>query len=127
MAKISGITSTISVGGQLISNDVVTITLNTAVGVQDITAIDNVAMARLALRADATGNISGIFNVAANMSHAMLKTPGSKATIIAYASAAATATFTAIYTNYNTSMAADGSLTWSADFELSSGTAVAWT
>lgn len=127
MAKISGITTAVTVGGNAISNDVTQITLNTAVGVQDITAVDNVAMARLALRADATGNISGVFNTAASMSHATLKTPGSKTTVFAYASAAATATFTAIYSNYNVTMAADGSLTWSCDFELSSGTAVAWT
>jgi hypothetical protein len=127
VAKISGITTAVTVGGQVISNDVTSITLNTSKGVQDITGVDNVAMARLELRSDATGTLTGVFNVAANMSHAQLKTPGSKATIFAYASAAATATFTAIYSNYNVEMADDGSLTWSSDFELSSGTAVAWT
>jgi hypothetical protein len=127
MAKTSGLTTAVTVGGQVISNDVQTIELDTPYGVEDITAVDNLAMARLTLRADAQGTMTGIFNTAANMSHVQLKTPGSKAVIIAYASAAATATFTAIFTNYALSMAADGSLTWSTNFQLSSGTAVAWT
>lgn len=127
MAKISGLTTAVTVGGQVISNDVTTITLDTPYGVEDITAVDNTAMARLILRADATGTLTGIFNTAASMSHAQLKTPGSKAVIFAYAAAAATATFTAIFTNYAVTMAQDGSLTWSASFQLSSGTAVAWT
>jgi hypothetical protein len=116
MAKTSGLTTAVTVGGQVISNDVQTIELDTPYGVEDITAVDNLAMARLTLRADAQGTMTGIFNTAANMSHVQLKTPGSKA-----------ATFTAIFTNYALSMAADGSLTWSTNFQLSSGTAVAWT
>jgi hypothetical protein len=115
------------VAGNAISNDVVTIELDTPYGVEDITAVDNTAMARLVLRADAQGTMTGIFNTAASMSHATFKTPGSKTVVIAYVAAAATATFTAIFTNYALSFAADGSLTWSTNFQLSSGTAVAWT
>lgn len=127
MAKTSGITTAITVAGNVISNDVTSIELDTPYGVEDITAVDNVAMARLVLRADATGTLNGIFNTAATLSHATLKVPGSKTFVIAYASAAAMATFTAITTNYAVSLAADGSLTWSCGFQLSSGTAVAWT
>lgn len=127
MAKTSGITTAVTVGGNVISNDVTSIELDTPYGVQDITGVDNVAMARLVLRADASGTLNGVFNTAASMSHATLKTPGSKTFVIAYAAAAATATFTAITTNYAVSMGADGSLTWSVNFQLSSGTAVAWT
>jgi hypothetical protein len=127
MAKTSGITTTVTVASNNISDDVTAIELDTPYGVQDVTAVDDVAMARLILRADATGTLSGVFNTASSMSHATLKTPGSKTFVIAYASAAATATFTAITTNYAVSMGTDGSLTWSVGFQLSSGTAVAWT
>jgi hypothetical protein len=125
MAKISGITTAITVGGSNISNDVTSIDLDTPYGVEDITAVDNVAMARLLLRADATGTLTGIFNAA--LSHAALKAPGIKTVVIAYAAAAATATFSAAFTNYHVVMAPDGSLVWDCNYQLSSGTAVAWT
>jgi len=126
VAKISGITTTVTVASNNISDDVTSFDIDTPYGVQDITAVDDVAMARLILRADATGTLNGIFNAAASMSHATLKTPGAKTFVIAFASAAATATFTAITSNYAVSMAADGSLTWSCAFQLSNATALAW-
>jgi hypothetical protein len=127
MAKTSGITTAVTIAGNVISNDVTSIDLDTPYGVEDITAVDNTAMARLLLRADATGSMTGIFNTAASMSHATFKTPGIKTVVIAYASAAATATFTAAFTNYHLVMAPDGSATWDVNYQLSSGTAVAWT
>lgn len=127
MAKISGITTAATIAGNVISNDITSITVDTPYGVQDITGLDKSAIERLLLRADATGTITGVFNVASSMSHATLKTPGSKTFVIAFASAAATATFTAVTTNYAVSMGADGSLTWSVNYQLSSGTALAWT
>jgi hypothetical protein len=127
MAKTSGLTTALTVAGNVISNDGLSITLDTPYGVQDVTGLDKSAMERILLRADATGTINGVFNTASSMSHATFKTPGSKSVVIAYASAAATATFTAVFTNYAVNLAADGSLTWSVNFQLSSGTAVAWT
>lgn len=127
MAKTSGITTTVTVASNAISDDVVSIDLDTPYGVQDITAVDDVAMARLILRADATGTLNGIFNTASSMSHATLKTPGAKTVVIAYAGGAATATFTAIFSNYAVTMGTDGSLTWSTNFALSNATALAWT
>ena len=125
MAKTSGLTASVTVAGNNISNDVTSIQLATPYGVQEISGIDQAAVARLTLRADCQGTLSGIFNTAASMSHATLKTPGSKTFVIAYPGA--TATFTAVTTDYTPSMAEDGSLVWSAPFSLSSGTAVAWT
>lgn len=125
MAKVSGLTSTVTVAGNDISSDITSIQLATPYGVQDISSIDLSATARLLLRADATGTLNGIFNTAALKSHATLKTPGSKTFVIAYPGA--TATFTAVTTDYTPSMAEDGTLVWSAPFQLSSGTAVAWT
>lgn len=125
MAKVSGLTTTVTVASNDISNDVTSINVDTPYGVQDITGLDKSAMERLVLRADATGTMNGVFNTSANKSHATLKTPGSKTFVIAYPGA--TLTFTAVTTNYAVTMGADGSLAWSVNFSLSSGTAAAWT
>ena len=125
MAKVSGIPTTVSVGGSAIGGDVGSLTLSTPYGVQDVTGIDKSAFERLLLRADAQLAINFFFNAA--LSHTALKTPGSKAIIIVFANSAATATFTAVQGDYSLSLGEDGSLTGSAPFQLSSGTAVAWT
>lgn len=125
MAKVSGLTTTLTVASNNISNDVTSLTVDTPYGVQDVTGLDKSAMERLMLRADCTGSATGVFNTTASMSHATLKTPGSKATVIGFPGA--TLTFTALWTNYAVSMGADGSLTWSANWALANGTAAAWT
>ncbi len=127
MAKVSGLPTTVSVGGNAIENDIGSLTLNTPYGVQDITGIDKSAFERLLLRADAQLTLNFFFNVTASRSHAALKTPGSKAVVIVFANAAATATFTAVQSDYSLTLGDDGSLTGSAPLQLSSGTAVAWT
>lgn len=125
MAKVSGITTTVTIAGNDISNDITSFTLDTPYGVQDITGLDKSAVERLLLRADASGTITGVHNTAANRIHATLKTPGTKTFVIAYPGA--TATFTAVTTNYALNMGTDGSLIPSCNWALSSGTAVAWT
>ncbi len=127
MAKTSGITTAVTIASNTISNDVRSITVDTPYGEQDITGLDKAAIERLLLRADVQGSLTGVFNTASSMSHATLKTPGSKTFVIAFAAAAATATFVANTTNYNVTMAEDGSLTWTVNFNLNSGTALAWT
>ena len=126
MAKVSGITTSVTVAGNDISNDVLSIDVSTPYGVQDITGLDKSAVERIMLRADCTGTINFAFNTASNRSHATLKTPGSKTFVIVYPGSA-TLTFTAVTTDYSLSMATDGSLTGSTPFQLSSGTAAAWT
>lgn len=125
MAKVSGLTTSVTVASNDISNDITSFTVDTPSGVQDVTGLDKSAMERILLRADCTGSLTGVFNTAASKSHATLKTPGSKTFVIVYPGTA-TLTFTAVTTNYALSMGADGSLTWSADWALSSGTAAAW-
>lgn len=125
MAKVSGLTTAVTVASNVISNDVTSVNVDTPYGVQDITGLDKSAVERLLLRADCTGSMTGVFNTAASMSHATLKTPGSKTVVIAYPGA--TLTFTAVFTNYAVTMGADGSLVWTVNFSLSSGTAAAWT
>jgi hypothetical protein len=126
MAKVSGLTTSVTVASNDISNDITSINVDTPYGVQDITGLDKSAVERLLLRADCTGTMNGVFNTTASKSHATLKTPGSKAIVIVYPGPA-TLTFTAVTTNYALSMGADGSLTWSCNWSLSSGTAAAWT
>ena len=126
MAKTSGITTSVTVASNNISNDITSINVDTPYGEQDITGLDKSAIERLLLRADCTGTMNGVFNIAASMSHATLKTPGSKTFVIVYPGTA-TLTFTAVTTNYALSMGDDGSLTWSVNWALSSGTAAAWT
>lgn len=126
MAKTSGLTTSVTVATKNISNDVTSISLATPYGVQDITGLDKSALERLVLRADCTGTMTGVFNTANDMSHAVLKTPGSKPFVVVFPGTA-TLTFTAVTTDYQVSMGTDGSLTWSVPFSLSSGTAAAWT
>jgi hypothetical protein len=126
MAKVSGLTTSVTVAGNNISNDVTSMNVDTPYGEQDITGLDKSAVERLLLRADCTGTLNGVFNIATSMSHATLKTPGSKTFVLVYPGSA-TLTFTAVTTNYAVASGADGSLTWSANWALSSGTAAAWT
>lgn len=125
MAVVSGLTSTVTVAGNDISSDVTAFTLDTPYGVLDISAVSQAATARLLLRADATGTLSGFLDTAGSKAHATLKTPGSKTFVLAYPGA--TATFTAVTSNYSLNVDADGSAPWSCNYALSSGTAVAWT
>jgi hypothetical protein len=99
---------------------------DTPYGSQEITGLDKSAVERLLLRADCTGSFVIAFNVDASRSHATFKTPGSKTFVILFGGAA-TATFTAITTNYALNVGPDGSITGGFNWALSSGTAVAWT
>jgi hypothetical protein len=125
LAKVSGLTTAVTVAGNVISNDVTSINIDQPYGEQDITGLDKSAVERLLLRADFQGSMTGVFNTTASMSHATFKTPGSKTFVLGLPGATATATCN--FTNYAVSMGTDGSLTWSVNFNLNSGTAVAWT
>lgn len=124
--KVSAITTTVTVASNNISNDVLSFSFNTPYGSQEITGLDKSAVERLLLRADCSGTLTFAFNVDASRSHATLKTPGSKTFVILFAGVA-TATFTAITTDYALAVAEDGSMVGTAPWALSSGTAVAWT
>lgn len=125
MAKVSGLTTSLTIAGNNISNDVTSFSVDTPYGVQDVTGIDKSAMERLLLRGDLSGTISGVFNTTASMSHATFKTPGSKSFVAAYPGA--TLTTTVLATNYALSMGDDGSLTWSVNIVLTGGSVPVWT
>lgn len=124
MAKVSGLTTTVTVAGNNISNDVTSMNADTPYGVQDVTGIDKSAFERLLLRGDLTGTLNGVFNTAASMSHATLKTPGQKTFVAAYPGA--TLTTTILTTNYAVTEGSDGSLTWSCNFVLTGGAVPVW-
>jgi len=126
LAKVSGLTTSVTVASKDISNDILSFTVDTPYGVQDVTGLDKSAMERIMLRADCSGSLNFAFNIAADRSHAVLKTPGSKTFVIVYPGPA-TLTFTAVTSNYALSMGADGSVTGSCNWALSNGTAAAWT
>lgn len=124
MAKVTGITTALTIGGNNISNDVTSFNVDTPYGVQDVTGIDKSAFERLLLRGDLSGTITGVFNTAASMSHATLKTPGSKAFVAAYPGA--TLTTTVLTTNYAVAESAAGELTWSVNVVLTGGSLPVW-
>jgi hypothetical protein len=124
MAKVSGLTTALTIAGNAISNDVTSFNVDTPYGVQDVTGIDKSAMERLLLRGDLQGSINGVFNTASSMSHATLKTPGEKSFVAAYPGA--TLTTTVISSNYAVNMAEDGSLTWSVNIVLTGGAVPVW-
>ena len=113
-----------------ISNDVTNVTFNQGQNLLDITGIDKSAMERIAALGDITVSISGVFNAASNMSHAVLSNLANTRTM-SYAVGGNSAsnpilTCEVLLGTYNLDRAADGSLTWSSDASLQSGTVPAW-
>lgn len=137
MAKTSGLGATVKVAdatgvSQTISNDVGDFTLSTPRAVQDVTGVDKSAHERILLLADATADLKGIFNAAANMSHAVLSTVPStsvvRAVSVAPTSNAATPIlpFNALFESYDITRAAAGELTWQAKCNLADGALPTW-
>jgi hypothetical protein len=134
MAKASGLTTSVTLdnsagAGKNISNDITSVSIATPRGVQEITGLDKSAVERLLLLADGTGSINGVFNTAADMSHAVIKTSVSSAatrTMVIVYPGPATLTLEVVITSYNVERGEDGSLKWSAEFALANGTAPAW-
>ena len=133
MAKESGIGMSIAVddsGGsaRTISNDITNFSLSTPRAVQDITGLDKSAVERLQLLADFTCEISGVFDDASNVAHAVFSTVPSS-------SVARTVTITisgqslpneTFFNDYALTRAATGELTWSCPGALSGGNVPTW-
>lgn len=134
MAKESGIGMTVTLddagaSARAITNDVVSLQVGTPRATQDVTGLDKAAHERLLLLADMTGSLNGIFNDAANLSHAVLKTvpaASSPTRTLAIAHSGQTLTGEVLVTDYSLNRGADGGLTWTAPFQLADGTAPAW-
>ncbi len=134
MAKENGLAwSTLSVddsGGTArdIRNDITNFEFATPKAVQDVTGIDKSAFERLLLLSDFSITMNGVFNDAANLSHAVLKTVSSTSVnrTISLGVSGQTLANECLITDYALTRADDGSLTWQAPAVLSDGTVPTW-
>ncbi|MGW1814068.1 hypothetical protein ACWCQM_10980 [Streptomyces sp. NPDC002125] len=134
MAKESGIGwTTCSVDDatgtpQDIRNDVTNLQFATPRAVQDVTGIDKAAMERLLLLADFSITMNGVFNDAANKSHAVFKTVPSTsvARTVSLAVSGQTLTNECLFTDYPLTRSDSGELTWAVPGVLSDGNVPTW-
>jgi hypothetical protein len=133
MAKQSGLGFAVSVDNaagslQVISNDITNFQFATPRGVQDITGVDKSAIERLLLLADFSATFNGVHNNAANLSHAVFKTvPSTSVTrTVTLVISSQTLSNETLFTDYASTRAQDGSLTWSAPGVLADGTVPTW-
>jgi len=113
---------------QAIKNDFTNLQFATPRGVQDITGIDKSAKETLLLLADFTVTGNGVFNGAANMSHAVFSTIPSTTvprlwTMVVNGKTLAP---TVNLTDYSLTRAAAGELTWSVPGILQNGVVPTW-
>ena len=136
MAKENGLGMTVTVddsagAGQAISNDILTVGITMPSGVQDVTGVNSSGMERLLLLADLQIALGGVFNDAANLSHAVFKNyrtlaAGQVGRTVSIVHSGQTLADEILFANYDLNRAADGSLGWSSTGSLSDGTAPAW-
>ncbi len=111
-----------------IINDLTNISFATPRGVQDVTGIDKSAMERLLLLADASVDLNGVFNPAADQSHAVFKTvpSSSVARTVTLTVSSQTLAGEYLFTDYALTRAGDGSFTFSAPGVLATGVVPTW-
>tara|TARA_Y100000310_G_scaffold332535_1_gene408302 strand:+ start:297 stop:701 length:405 start_codon:yes stop_codon:yes gene_type:complete len=112
-----------------ISNDITNLDWAIPRGVQDVTGVDKSAVERLLLLADYSCTLNGVFNDAANMSHAVFKDAGSTTVARTHTLVMSGQTLTAqeVYvTDYPLSRAQSGELTFAVPLVLQNGTAPSW-
>lgn len=136
MAKTSGLGATVlcddaSSVAQTISNDVTDFQFATPRAVQDITGVDKSAHERLLLLADYSATLKGVFNTAANMSHAVFKTIPSTSVnrnlkIEPTSGATPFLSCLCALTDYALTRSNAGDLTWSVPAVLADGTVPTW-
>lgn len=134
MAKESGLAiTTLSVDDsagvvQAIRNDIINFDIATPRGVQDITGLDKSAKESLLLLADFSITLNGVFNDAANLSHAVFRTVPSTsvARTVSINISGQTLPNEVNFTDYALSRALSGELTWTAPGVLADGTVPTW-
>lgn len=139
MAKTSGLGGVVKVADasstlQTISNDVTNYTFTTPRATQDITGIDKFATEKLLLLADYTVTLNGVFNTAANLSHAVFSTiPSTSVTRAVEVDPIGTTagfpklTVNNILTDYQITRTNTGELTWQVPGTLQDGAVPTWT
>jgi hypothetical protein len=134
MSKVSGLGwTTMSVDDasnaqQAIKNDFVDVQFATPRTVQDVTGIDKSAKETLLLLADVTWTGHGVFNPAANMSHAVFSTIPSTSVsrLVTMVQNGKTLAPTLNLTDYQLTRATGGELTWSVPGVLANGVVPTW-
>lgn len=141
MAKQSGLgwqTATVSDATstpQAIIDDITNLSISTPRAVQDVTGLDKSANQRILLLADVSVTLNGVFNPAANMSHAVFSTVPStsvaRLTTLEIASktlndSATDGGVNLLYTDYPLTRAATGELTWAVPGVLADGNVPTW-
>lgn len=134
MAKESGIGWSVcsvddaSGSVQDIRNDITNLQFATPRAVQDVTGIDKSAMERLLLLADFSVTLNGVFNDAANASHAVFKTVPSTsvARTVTLTVSGQTLANEVLFTDYPLTRSDSGELTWAVPGVLSSGVVPTW-
>lgn len=134
MAKETGVGwTTCSVddsGGtaRAIVNDITNLDFATPRGVQDVTGLDKSAHERLLLLADCSMTLNGVFNDAANESHAVFSDVSSTsvARTVTLAVSGQTLPNEMLFTDYALTRAASGELTFTAPAVLADGTVPTW-
>lgn len=113
---------------QAIKNDITNLQFATPRAVQDVTGIDKSAMERLLLLADFSVTLNGVFNDAANMSHAVFKTVPSTsvARTVTLTVSGQTLANECLFTDYPLTRADSGELTFAVPGVLSDGTVPTW-
>lgn len=135
MSKTSGLGGVVSVadaGGtaRTITNDCTNWAISTPRATQDITGIDKSANETLLLLANISFTLNGVFNAAANLSHAVFSTVPStsvaRAISVQATNVGGTMVANLLFTDYQVTRANTGELTWQAPGVLSDGSVPTW-
>lgn len=139
MAKTSGIGGVVKVDDasdtlQVITNDITNYSFTTPRGTQDTTGVDKSGHEILLLLADYSVTLNGVFNTAANMSHAVFSTVSSTSVNrgvevdpIGTTTGNPKLTVECAVTDYQITRAATGELTWQVPGQLADGSTPTWT
>lgn len=109
-----------------IRNDVTNFDFSTPYASQEVTGVDKSAMERLALLADFSGTLNGVFNPTANLSHSVLSGDLRVARTLSLTVSAKSLPNEVLIGDYALTRAAGGEFTWQAPFSLADGTTPTW-
>ena len=134
MAKTSGLGwTTLSLAdasgtAQDIRTDISNLKISTPRAMWDVTGIDKSAFERLPLLADLSVTLDGYFDPSANLAHAVLSSASSTSVMRALTQTVAGKSLNANVwiTDYQTTRATGGALTWEAPLVLADGNVPTW-
>ena len=115
---------------QVITDDITNLTIGVPRGIQEVTGIGSSGIERLLLLADLSVGLNGVFNPAADKSHAVFKTVPSQAAAqlraISIAISSQTLTAETLTGDYALTRAADGAFTWAVTMVNADGNIPVW-